>query len=127
MIEDEFLRIAESEDADYYFQEKKFDLTFGAKTPCLIYLLKIYYKSHLITIKNVAGTSFSGSIDCEFYPKNKNLSFEITSKSNFSKLFFKNKNSFNVITENSTLDKFFTSSKSLCVLSDIADRTTFEP
>ncbi len=127
MKEFEFLRIAETENAEYSFQEKKVDLGGGARSPYIIHLLKLKYKGCLITIKNETGTSFNGLITCVIQTQKKSLTFQLTTRSHLTTLFSKNNQRFKIESGNININNFLKNSNSIALLNEIAKKDTFEP
>ncbi|PVW15227.1 hypothetical protein [Marixanthomonas spongiae] len=127
MVEAEFLRIAETENAKFSSEEKVVSLGGGVRSPYIIYLLTLYYKDHLIIIKNDTGTCFNGLIECKITTQKKRLNFELITKSHFSTLFSKNKKRFKIKSENININHFFKTSESVAHLNEIAKKGTFEP
>ncbi len=122
-----FENLASKENGEFIFKKNILKIGLGVRSPQEIYQLNFKYLGAEIQIKYSLGTSFSGSIICLFFNNIEVPEFEISSTSNFIRLFLKKKEGFNIASTNEEIKRFFNQNSALKKLTKISFKENFTP
>lgn len=127
-MQQEFEKIADQIDnCEFSYRDFKFPgRVVGSIIPASTYLLKIYYKDHLIFVENEFGQTDVGKIVVDLMFSNIPV-FEITTRSHFEKFFSRDKTTFKINCQNDALSDYLQRRISIYKLDEIAKTNPFEP
>ena len=120
-----FENLAEDENGKLTINSENVSTNIGAKSPSIIYKLRLNYKESEIIINCKTGTSFVGNINCKLSKNIKATPFEINTISQLKSLFYRKNNRFKIITKKEYFYNFLINNEPLKFLNQVAIKENF--
>jgi hypothetical protein len=122
-----FETLAEQENGKLTINSENVSTNIGAKSPSIIYKLRLNYKECEIIINYKTGTSFVGNINCKLSKNIKATPFEINTISQLKSLFYRKNNRFKIITKKEYFYNFLINNEPLKYLNQVSIKENFTP
>jgi hypothetical protein len=127
MIKSKFIEISNLLNCKYEVEDFTVEGSLGSKLPITIHNLQLEYKGVFINIKFEFGNSNVGEIKFKIRTENKLTEFEVGTTDNFWRLITFEKRIWKIKCQNINIENHLIKSLKSFGLTQMAEKTTFEP